>query len=117
MGDREEQFLSMNRAGMTARQIAEQLHVDVRTVTRWRTRLGVNKGEVKQRTPDELREIAHRIVLDGGSFTDAAETIGVRAQTVRGWFPEIPAWTRSQAGAYAAQVRRFNKVTTETRAA
>lgn len=102
---------------MTARQIAEQMHVDVRTVTRWRTRLGVNQGIKQEPTPAELREQARRIILDGGSFTDAAETVGVRAETVRRWFPDIPAWTKSQAGAYAVQVRRFNKVTTETRAA
>lgn len=108
--ERLDEFIRLDRAGMTARQIAEQMHVTMRTVTRWRTRAGANRGPVRARTPDELREQARAILADGGSFTEAAETIGVRSETVKRWFPDIPAWTKSQAGAYAVLVRRLNKV-------
>ena len=109
-GDRVEEFIRLDRAGLSSRQIAEQMHVTMRTVTRWRTRLGVNRAPAQARTPDALRERARQMIQDGCSFQEAAETIGVRGETVRGWFPDIPAWTKSQAGAYAALVRRLNKV-------
>ena len=108
--DRLAEFIRLDRSGLSARQIAERMHVTSRTVVRWRTQAGLSHRPAKIRTPDVLRERARQIIEDGGSFQEAADTIGVRQQTVRGWFPDIPAWTKSQAGAYAVMVRRLNKV-------
>lgn len=104
------EFIDLDRRGLSARQIAEQMSVTTRTVSRWRARLDRSKGTRAVRTPDDLREHARQIVVAGGSFEDAAQTIGVSRFTVRKWFPDLPGWTKAQAGAYGVMARRLNHV-------
>lgn len=110
MTDRITEFEELEHAGMTAAQIATRMRVSVRTVSRWRTATGMNHQTPTVRTPDDVRDRARRMIETGCSFTDVADTIGVTAQTVRRWFPDLPAWSKSQAGSYGQLMRRFERI-------
>jgi transposase len=105
----EAEFLTLERSGMTAREIAERLGVATRTVVRWRNRLHLSHVATAATFTDEQRELARRLIEDGCSFQEVARTVGVSHWTIRRWFPDTPAWTRQQIGEHAALMRRMNR--------
>lgn len=107
-----EEFSRCERAGMSARQIAEVFNVSARTVVRWRARTGFARGDTYTREPDEVRAQARRLVDGGASLSDAGETVGVTGRTVRRWFPDVPGWTKSQAGAHTTNIPKRKKAVT-----
>lgn len=112
----EDVFLWCEAVGMSARQIAERFGVTTRTVVRWRNRMNVTHMPAHEAHSPEDRELARRLLEDGCSFHETARTVGASDATVRGWFPDIPAWTKKQASEHAAFIRRMNR-TTERNAA
>lgn len=106
----EERFRGMDQAGHSLREIAVAFDVSVRTVGRWRTKLGLTKSEAKTTRPQTDRDRAAALLDDGCSFAEAARTIGVTASCIRRWFPDRAAWTHEEAGAYGMHLRKLGGV-------
>lgn len=103
--DEYEQFLVLERQGVSVASMADMLKVTSRTIARWKQRAGVSHPPVPRASLDARAQA--RALIDGGcSFRDAAATVGVTAQTVRRWFPDVPAWSKGDAGAYGQMLRR-----------
>ncbi|WP_396653091.1 helix-turn-helix domain-containing protein [Microbacterium resistens] len=102
----------MEQAGASLAQIADAFRVSTRTASRWRERLGLQHQEPHHPRPRSDRDHAAALLDDGCSFAEVARTLGVTGPTIRRWFPDRRSWTREERGAYAAQARRFNEITT-----
>ena len=107
--ERDADFLRCEQSGMTAAQIAERYGVTIRTVTRWRTRLGVNHRPPAIMHPVSDRALVERLLDEGCSFLEAARTVGVDRSTVKRWFPDREPWSRSEVGRFAWLVRRYGE--------
>nr|WP_278101140.1 helix-turn-helix domain-containing protein [Microbacterium proteolyticum] len=105
-----ERFIELDDMGWSARMIAAELHVNERTVTRWRQASGRLKQERQTRHPDTDRQTALDLIEQGASLREAANTVGVTEQTIRRWFPDVPAWSKSQAGQYGQMSRRLSRL-------
>lgn len=99
-------FKALDDAGYSAPQIAQRLGVNVRTVTRWRNSTSRSRAKPIVR-PESDREHARRLIDDGCSFAEAAETVGVTASTIRRWFPDARAWTPREAGLWRQALYGF----------
>ena len=99
-------FIQLDEAGHSSPYIADKLGVTTRTVQRWRHQTGRSKAGRATPHPPAAREQARRILADGASRAEAARTIGVTARTIHRWFPDVPGWTKKQAGEYA-ELRRW----------
>lgn len=108
--ERDAEFIACDRAGMSTKQLSELFHVSQRTISRWRTRLGINHVPPAVRHPDTDREQALALIREGASFSEAARTVGAHHTTVRRWFPEVDAWSPRQCIEYAVLVRTFKDV-------
>lgn len=107
---RDVDFLACDRAGMSARQLAERFGVTARTVQRWRKRLGVKHRQYVEKHPKSDRAMVEYLLDEGCSFTEAGRTIGVSDVTIRRWFPDRSAWTKQEVVEYAVLIRQFGKV-------
>lgn len=112
----EDVFLWCERAGMSAREIAERFGVAERSVVRWRKQMNLSHTPAAEPHSSEDRALARRLLEDGCSFHETAQTVGASDTTVRRWFPDIPAWTKQHASEHAVFVRRMNR-TLERKAA
>ena len=112
-----DRFIELDNAGWSAPQIAKTLGVSARTVTRWRKTAGRSQPGAATPRPAEVREAALRLVEDGASFAEVAATVGVSPKTINRWFPDHQAWSRNEAGRWAATVRQFNKRNNERKSA
>lgn len=101
----EEQFLSMERAGRSASEIAYAFGVSTRSVSRWRSAMRTTKMLPPTPRPKSDRDRVSALLDDGCSFSEAARTVGVSTATIRRWFPHRSAWTPTHSGEYAAMVR------------
>lgn len=106
----EERFLGLEREGATAKQIAEAFGVTARTVSRWRTALNVRHAPPAVPRPESDRHLAWQMIQDGCPLSEVAETLNVSQHTLRRWFPGLRGWSRSQAGAHAALLRKYGRV-------
>ncbi|QWY84638.1 helix-turn-helix DNA binding domain protein [Microbacterium phage Footloose] len=107
--ERDKDFLRCEQSGMTAAQIAERYGVTIRSVSRWRTRLGVNHLPPAYVRPPSDRALVERLLDEGCSFSEAARTVGVHRSTIVRWFPDREPWSKSEAGKFAAIVRRYGE--------
>lgn len=100
-------FLELDDAGWSGRQMAKELKVNERTITRWRAATGRAKREAPVAHPQSDRDRAAEMIADGAPFQEAAAAVGVSFHTIRHWFPDAKAWTKSQAGQYGQMSRRL----------
>lgn len=107
-------FIELDTIGWGAKNIAAELGVTQRTITRWRASAGRLRRPAQTTHTNAERQQALNLIRGGAPFTEAAATIGVTNATIRRWFPDEPAWTKSQSGEYAVMVRRLNKILTPT---
>jgi transposase len=103
-----DRFLELDDAGWSGRQIAKDLGVAERTVCRWRALTGRAKQEAPATHPASDRARAAEMIADGAPIQEAAAAVGVTYATVRRWFPDAQAWTKSQAGQYGQMSRRLS---------
>lgn len=103
-----EQFATLERSGHSARQIAQICGVSSRTVVRWRHATGQSRRPPTTPLPRAQLELAHRLLEDGASISEAARSVGCANKTLSRRWPQY-AWDQSQAGRFAAMVARVNR--------
>lgn len=101
-------FKNLDAAGFSAAQIAERLKVSTRTVTRWRNSTGRSHTPPPTMRPESDREHARRLIDDGCSLTETAETVGVTPATIRRWFPDATGWSRRDVGLWRQMLYDFD---------
>ena len=97
------QIAELTRRGSTAADIAKQLGLNPRTITRARRRMGVAQPAVPRFSQDEVRR-AEAMLDDGCSFREVARTLGRAHDTIMLKFPGR-GWTSRQVAEYAAWSR------------
>ena len=107
-------FVELEHSGMSYRQIAQQLGVSGRTVTRWRRRIGRPVGVPAVPRPQSDRDFAWRLLEDGCSIAETARTVGVKATTILRWFPDAPRYTHQQAGQLSVLARMEKQIRERT---
>lgn len=110
MAQRDIEFRMCDRAGYTAAQLAQRFNITERSVSRWRTRLGINHRPPATPYPETMHEAAERLLDDGCSFHEAARTLGISSTTLYRWFPDRPRWSTQQCSEFAVLVRMFGEV-------
>lgn len=105
------QIAELHRLGYSARQIAERLGCDPKTVHRWRraqglTTLPENSGYPV--TPERL-EAARLMFADGASRHDVSLTLRMHEGTLRRYFPGT-AWTFEESGRMSQMVQHLNRI-------
>lgn len=103
-------FLELDNAGWSARLIAQDLGINPRTVSRWRVLSGRVKRVPRGPLPLSDHERVRELVEEGASLREAAHTVGVSEWTARMWWPDLPRWSRSDAGRQSGLVRRLNQM-------
>ncbi|WP_447652971.1 helix-turn-helix domain-containing protein [Microbacterium sufflavum] len=103
-----EQFHALERAGLSARAIAGICGVSSRTVVRWRHSTGLTHCPPPSPLPQDKLAAALRLLEDGASISEAARSIGCSNKTLSRRWPQY-AWTQTQAGKFAAMVRRVER--------
>ncbi|WP_210098018.1 helix-turn-helix domain-containing protein [Microbacterium phyllosphaerae] len=103
-----EQFASLERSGLSARQIAQICGVSSRTVVRWRQATGHSHRPATTPVPRTQLERALLLLEDGASISEAARSIGCSNKTISKRWPQY-AWSQSQAGRFAAMVARAKR--------
>lgn len=104
--DRDE-FKDLVGRGYTNRQVAEALQCSVRYVCALKAQLGVSGERSPGPYPQEVRDIAGRMLEDGASYNEVARTVGVGSRTVSKWFPGR-GWNQSQAAQYRKMKQRMD---------
>lgn len=105
---RRERVVEMTRAGMSAADIAAELKVTERTVTRMRRVTGIAQPPAVPFTPEELAR-AEQLLLDGTSIDEAARSIGRPSSGgIRRHFGQY-AWTQQQTTEFANLCRRMRR--------
>lgn len=107
---RDVDFLACERAGMSARQLAERFDVTSRTVQRWRKRLGIKYRQYVQKHPASDHEMVEYLLNEGCSFAEAARTVGVSDTTIYQWFPDRKPWTKQECADYAVLIRQMGRL-------
>jgi hypothetical protein len=107
---RRRQIVALTQAGLSARQIAEQLGVNVRTVGRHRVDVGIAQPPQRPLTAREILR-AKELLDDGAPYDEAARTIGRSSAALRDHLPGY-AWDKSkcaQAGVLARAMNRLER--------
>lgn len=97
------EIAALTKAGKTAPQIAEQLGITARTVTRARVRLGIAQPARPMLTGKQIAA-AFALLEDGCSYKEAARTVGTSISALSNRFPDH-GWTRRQGGEFGAMIR------------
>jgi transcriptional regulator with XRE-family HTH domain len=101
------EYLGCEQAGLTAAEIAARFGVTTRTVSRWRTRLDLNRMPAPVKRPASAHELAERLLDDGCSFEETARTVGVARKTIIRWFPNRQPWSKAQVGEYVGAIHHW----------
>lgn len=72
--------------GLSLRETAVAMGVNVRTVSKWRQRAGMSE---KREVSAETLELARRLLDEGLSYLKAADASGVSVRTLHRHFPEF----------------------------
>jgi DNA invertase Pin-like site-specific DNA recombinase len=107
-----EQFVKLQASKLTARQIADRMGCDPRTVQRWRSRLGLAEPArpfAGKPIPAERMAQVRSMFDDGASKAEVVRTMHVSRQTLARYFPD-DGWTPTEGGEYAAMVRQLNRL-------
>lgn len=91
-------------SGWTVPQIAAEMHVNPRTVTRMRARLGLTDRRYRAPWTPERTAFAESLLDDGWSYTEIARTYGYDANMLSKKFPGR-GWTQEQ----RLEVRELNR--------
>jgi AraC-like DNA-binding protein len=105
----EERIADLTCEGWTAPQIASEIGVHPRTVTRVRRRTGVGGPVPVPFTADEL-ELAEAMLADGASIAEVARTLRGTNTGALGRRFKGRGWTREQCAEYRALLRRLGTV-------
>ena len=76
----------LTECGLSLRETAVALGVNVRTVSKWRQRAGMSE---KREVSAEALEVAHRLLLEGLPYLKAADASGISVRTLHRHFPEF----------------------------
>lgn len=98
--DRRSRVASLTRAGLSLTQIADQLGVTDRTVSRDRQRLGIQQPTPPRLSAAEV-EAARRLLDDGAPYSEVARTLGRSHSAIARRLPGY-AWTPVQRGQWQA---------------
>lgn len=101
-----ELFLQLDAGGLSAAVIADRMKTTPRTVQRLRARTGRARPSAAV-MPQSAREVAAKVIEDGGSVAEAARTVGASSTTVYRWFPDAPRFTPAMAGHVSVLARRM----------
>lgn len=102
----DEKFLQLHDDGMNAADIAAELGVSVRTVSRHRARLGLGRPGNNHgfRVTPEWKARVEALLDDGCSIREAARTMECRKETVSRHFPGR-GWTYRMGGEFGRAQR------------
>ena len=100
----EQIWLMTTKRELSAREIAEELGVSERTVTRRRARLGISDGGARVALTPEQKALAKEMLEDGASYAEVGRTVGRHASTVKKHFPGY-GWTVQQCVEWSVFVR------------
>ena len=103
VAERRERIAELTRQGLSARQIAEIMHLTTRSVVRARKALGIAAPAAVHMTEDQLRRAAE-LLADGASYSEVARTLGRSVQCIANRFPG-QGWDRQTASEFATAVR------------
>lgn len=101
----EERFRALDGEGRSLREIAAAFGVSTKSVSRWRSRLGLTKEPPAVPRPQSDRDRAAALLDDGCSFSEAARSLGVAPTTIARWFPDRKPWTPVQSGEFSSMIR------------
>ncbi|WP_187589073.1 helix-turn-helix transcriptional regulator [Gordonia sp. OPL2] len=90
---------SLTRAKTPTAEIAALLGVSERTVTRCRVELGIARPTPPRLTQEQL-DTAERLLAEGASYVEAAQTVGCTPKPLRRRFPGR-GWTFAECGRWA----------------
>ena len=111
------QLVDLVEAGAQPREVASHFGVDVRTISRWKKRLGFEWQQIDSPGKRELPSLW----LSGMTQTEIGERLGVTATTVRRWRREIGLEerarrpSRSRQEQLAARTREVARLTRQGR--
>lgn len=103
-----DQFAVLERSGLSAREIAQVCGVSSRTVVRWRHATGQSHRPPTTPFPQAQLEVAHQLLEDGASISEAARSIGCSNKTLSKRWPQY-AWSQTQSGRFAAMIARTER--------
>ena len=104
-----EKLQTLVAEGRTIADIADEMGVTARTVSRHKRALGIAHSPRPVRPVEEWGPTAERLFAEGYSQRAVAEITGTNWWNLQRHFPG-KAWTRSEAGQYAVAVRRLNRL-------
>lgn len=96
--------------GRSLDEIADEMGVTERTVSRHKRALGLSAPKAPFRPLEEWLPKADRLLEEGYSQLAVSEVLGVGSSTVSKYFPGR-GWTDKQKGTYAQEVARLNQLT------
>lgn len=96
--DRDE-FRRLNDDGWTIPALAQHFGIAPRSVTRLRSKLGIQAPTALDLTPDRLAQV-EAMLDDGASQREIQRTLGVDRETIRAHFPGR-GWSLSEGGKFA----------------
>lgn len=105
---------TLSRGGYTDQEIAVKLGISDRTVLRDRKAAGLPTASTCAPLTEEERAAALRLLEDGASYREAAQTIGRGTTTLKRAFPGY-GWTQAQKFEYRMALRALNAISTTPR--
>jgi DNA-binding NarL/FixJ family response regulator len=108
--ERQARVREMTRAGMSAELIADVLGVTERQVVRDRVAAGCSQQPSGMPMSAEELRIAELMLDDGCPVNEVARTLGRSPATICRHFPGR-SWSKEQALAYVAEIRRLTRAT------
>lgn len=103
-----ERIVELTRNGWSGAQIADELGMSTRTVSRVRSRAGVASFRHRKLTEAET-QFLRQLLEDGCTYGEAARTIGRRVGVIKKHFPGYDC-TREQQIEAARLARNFNRL-------
>lgn len=108
LSERAERVAALTREQRSATDIAWILGVSVRTVERYRHRLGLSRSECRrERLSEDVLLRAKYLLLDGASYKEVGRTVGAHPGTVAKYLPGF-GWSPSEIGRHGRAVQEFN---------
>jgi hypothetical protein len=106
---RDQRVAELTRGGYSARFIAEELNITMRTVARCRVRTGTAQPPPCYMTDTELR-LAETLLDDGASYCEVARTIGRSTDALRTRFPDRSVWKQSGGAQYRQLMQTLDNI-------
>ncbi|AEK07821.1 DNA binding protein [Mycobacterium phage Yoshi] len=99
-----ERIVSLTWDGWSIEQIATDIGCTSRTVTRVRGKHNITRGRALDPIPVEKLAVAARLLEEGASYTEAANTVGCSRSVLAAKFPGR-GWDRKQCAEWRSIIR------------